>query len=488
MKRLGGFVGPGIAVIFPYFLFEMIRNSPYDTQYNTPVFHFYIVTIVALLASVVGIAVGAAGNRLRNIKVSFLSLSFLSLAGILVLHGLTTPGLLIQEPNLSGILAQLSVLLATFWLWLSSLPADKRFIEYISQWKTQLVFAWTAILCGLGIGVMMFPELSSYIPLNQDPIEGVLIGMILVLNLFTMYSYYQSYRYSKFPLQISIVYSAGWFIVAQLIMVIGVKWWASWWMYHFLLLASMVAMLVGLVRQYAARRSVIGAIQALFTTDPVERITNSISPSVKALILATESKDKYTAGHNFRVTMYSLRIAEEMKLQPEQLRALVQGAIIHDVGKIKIPDTILNKPGKLTEEERTFIQMHPVTGYEMCKNLGFMREELAVIRSHHERWDGTGYPDRLRGTEIPIAARIVAVADVYDALTSNRSYRQAWTHEETIRFLIGQRGSQFDPGCVEAWVRVCERDPEVYQYPWTFTEEEVAFPLRIPSKTTTLGG
>jgi putative nucleotidyltransferase with HDIG domain len=291
----------------------------------------------------------------------------------------------------------------------------------------------------------------------------------MVLNGMTMYRYHQSYRYSRFPLQAAIVYSCCWMINAQLIMVLGETWLLSWWLYHFLLLASMMVMLYGLFKQYAANQSMTLVIRSLFTNDPVERITSCLSPSVKELVLATEIKDMYTAGHNFRVTMYALRLAEEMLLKPEQLRALSQGAIVHDVGKNTIPDAILNKPGRLTTEERIIIETHPVKGYEMCRNLGFMKEELDIIRSHHEKWDGTGYPDRLQGEEIPLLARIVAVADVYDALTSTRSYRKAWSHEEAISFLKEHSGSHFDPLCVQAWVNVSNRDPEVYRLPSSLT-------------------
>lgn len=117
----------------------------------------------------------------------------------------------------------------------------------------------------------------------------------------------------------------------------------------------------------------------------------------------------------------ALRLGRAMGLPPEQLRALAQGGIIHDVGKIEVPDQILNKPGRLTDEERSVVERHPVTGYEVCKRLGFLTEELGIIRHHHEKWDGTGYPDRLQGAQIPLLARILAISDVYDALTSTNS-------------------------------------------------------------------
>lgn len=464
--RFHGFVGPLLAIVLPLLVFEFMKSwSLMDVELKSPHGHFYIVSVVALLSVVIAVLVGIAGSRLRNIEVSFLALAFISLAEMFALHGFSTPGFVMHSTVLPAVAAQLSVLLASLWLWLSSLSSDNPIVVRLSQYKDWLVPVWTVALGVFALAGILFPDIVSVVPWNRNPLKAVVTIGTLALNLVTMYRYYQSYRYSRFPLQASIIYSTGWLFAAQMIMVSGQVWMLSWWLYHYLLLGSMIVMLIGLFLQYASKKSIVDAIKALFTNDPIERITNSISPSVKALIVATETKDPYTAGHNFRVTMYALRLAEELQLEPELLRALAQGAIVHDVGKIYVPDAILNKPGRLSAEERAAIEQHPAKGYEMCRGLGFMKEELNIIRHHHERWDGSGYPDRLGGERIPLLARIVAVADVYDALTSNRSYRQARSHLEAIAFLNDQKGTHFDPACVDAWTRLCERDPQAYQYP-----------------------
>lgn len=460
------FIGPLIAVVLPYVIFECFRNGLFEDPYlMLPRGHFYIVSAVALLSTIIAIAVGIAGKRLRNIKVSFLALSFISLAQMFSIHGLSTPNFLLPVTHLPQVTAQLSMLLATFWLWLSSLSSDHKLVEKLSQRQSMLLPVWIIALGSFGIVSMYFPHIMNFIPLNVKPLNWVVTVIILLLNMITISRYYQTYRFSRFPLQISIVYIAGWFIVSQIIMVFGETWNLSWWMYHFLLLASMIVMLIGLIKQNAVKGNLVSAMRALFTNDPFERITSSTSPSVKALVISTEKKDTYTVGHTFRVTMYALKLAEELYIKPEQLRALAQGTLVHDVGKISIPDSILNKPGKLSSEERIEIEKHPVYGYEMCRELGFMKEELSIIRSHHEKWDGSGYPDKLQGEEITLLARIVAVADVYDALTSERSYRKAWTHNKAMNLLIEQKGIHFDPKCVDAWVNLCEQNPSVYQYP-----------------------
>jgi len=146
-----------------------------------------------------------------------------------------------------------------------------------------------------------------------------------------------------------------------------------------------------------------------------------------------------------------VQLGKSMGLTPEELRALAQGGIVHDIGKLNIPSEILNKPGKLDNAERKLIEEHPKNGWKLCKAIGFMPAELAVIRHHHEKWDGTGYPDKLAGEDIPLLARIMAVADVYDALTSKRSYRDPWSHTQASNFLIAQQGSQFCPTVIAAW-------------------------------------
>lgn len=456
-------LGPIVAVIIPYLAYEILRLSSFDATLHAPHGHFYIVSVVSALATVVGIAIGIIGSRLRNTQVSFLSLAFISLAGVFTLHGLTTPGFLHEAGQLPGIAAQFSVILATCWLWLSSLSADHVIVRSLSKWKHLLVPVWSIFLIIVCSLAMFYPEVADYVPFTEEPMRSVVVVIVILLNSYTIYSYYQSYRYSKFPLQIAIVYSACWFIVAQIIIARGEVWLVSWWLYHFLLLASMIAMVWGLIRQYGLNRSLAKTVQALYTTDPAERIASFLPHSVRTLIMSVETKDIYTAGHNFRVTLYALRIAEQMGLTPEQCRAVVTGTIVHDVGKIRIPDEILNKPERLTDEERQVIEQHPIHGYEMCKNLGFMQDELKIIRSHHERMDGRGYPDGLMGREIPLMARIVAVADVYDALTSERAYRQAWSHEETLQYLYANKDTHFDPEVVEAWVQACERDARIYQ-------------------------
>jgi putative nucleotidyltransferase with HDIG domain len=182
--------------------------------------------------------------------------------------------------------------------------------------------------------------------------------------------------------------------------------------------------------------------------------------SIRAVVLAVEAKDRYTHGHTERVTKYSVMTARELGLSAEGVKRVEMAALLHDVGKIGIPDTILGKPGKLTDEEFEIVKGHPVKGAEMMAPIGAMREITPGVRHHHERFDGLGYPDKLRDGEIPLLGRIIAVGDVFDALTTDRPYRAAISVEESLEYLQSNAGYQFDPDVVEAFCKAYAREVE----------------------------
>lgn len=169
---------------------------------------------------------------------------------------------------------------------------------------------------------------------------------------------------------------------------------------------------------------------------------------------ALELRDVETEGHSRRVAEMTLRLARARGMSDAELVYVRWGALLHDVGKMAIPDSILLKPGSPTDEEWDIIRRHPVYAYEMLSPITYLRPALDIPYSHHEKWDGTGYPQGLRGEQIPLAARIFAVVDVYDALRSDRPYREAWPEEKAIEYSREQAGQHFDPAVVEAFLEV----------------------------------
>jgi len=171
---------------------------------------------------------------------------------------------------------------------------------------------------------------------------------------------------------------------------------------------------------------------------------------------ALDLRERETGAHTQRVADLTVRVARKLGVPEPEIVHLRRGAILHDIGKIAVPDHILLKPEPLTEEEWAVMRRHPEYAYELLSPIEYLRPALEIPYCHHERWDGSGYPRGLRGEEIPLGARIFAVVDVYDALTSDRPYRRAWSHEQAVAYLREQAGKQFDPKVVETFLQVLE--------------------------------
>jgi hypothetical protein len=180
--------------------------------------------------------------------------------------------------------------------------------------------------------------------------------------------------------------------------------------------------------------------------------------TVSALCQAVETKDFYTRGHSERVSRGAVMIATEIGMRSERVGAICYAGMLHDVGKLGVPTSVLQKSGTLTDDEYAAVQLHPMRGLDIVREIGFLDEALAGIMHHHERIDGKGYPMGLAGDEIPEFARVLAVADAFDAMTSNRSYRGARPVPEAVAELRKWSGKQFDPAFVDAFVTAIERD------------------------------
>ncbi|MDI7252887.1 MAG: HD-GYP domain-containing protein, partial [Actinomycetota bacterium] len=177
---------------------------------------------------------------------------------------------------------------------------------------------------------------------------------------------------------------------------------------------------------------------------------------ITALANAIDARDAYTHGHSNRVMEYSVALAEGMGLSPEEVDVIRHASILHDVGKIGIREKILKKPGLLTEEERREMEYHPFIGTRILQSVKLLEPVMPLVYHHHERYDGTGYPDGLKGEEIPLGSRIIAVADAFESMTSDRPYRKALPLEEALAELRRGAGRQFDPRVVEVFLRLVE--------------------------------
>lgn len=198
--------------------------------------------------------------------------------------------------------------------------------------------------------------------------------------------------------------------------------------------------------------------------EALEQIQETYRSTILALGSALEMRDVETQEHSLRVSRYTCIIADAMGIHdPEVLETMERAAYLHDIGKIAVPDSILKKEGPLTDAEWDLMRTHPLIGVRLLERIEFLHPAMPLVRSHHERWDGKGYPDGLRGTSIPLEARIFAVADTFDAITSDRPYRRRRTCAEAREEIVGESGAQFDPDVVRAFLSVAEIFNEVLE-------------------------
>jgi HD-GYP domain-containing protein (c-di-GMP phosphodiesterase class II) len=248
----------------------------------------------------------------------------------------------------------------------------------------------------------------------------------------------------------------------------------SWWNYHGYLLAGFGAAVYAVIVRGRQQSAIANVLADTFVDDPFAHIVRGYPEALSMLVKAVEVKDAYTHGHSLRTAELAVELGLQMALPPDRLRIIARGAYLHDLGKIAIPDQILNKPGALTDEERKIVEMHPQHGFELAATAPSLHEVLPVILHHHERMDGKGYPDGLVGMAVPLEARVVAVADVWDALTSDRAYRSGWQPAQALAHIEAGRGTHFDPLVVDALVRVImnrgvqiTNEPGIAEEAWT---------------------
>lgn len=187
------------------------------------------------------------------------------------------------------------------------------------------------------------------------------------------------------------------------------------------------------------------------------RLESLFMDSIKMLVECIDARDSYTSGHSSRVSLYSVFLAREIGLPEDQVKAIEIGALLHDVGKIRIRDNVLNKPGRLNDEERSIIMKHPEFGLKIVEHVKQLQNTVSCIYCHHEYYDGRGYPQGIGGEDIPLMGRIVSIADTFDAMTSTRPYRKALTQQQAYDELMKYRGTQFDPYLAEAFAEAIMR-------------------------------
>jgi putative nucleotidyltransferase with HDIG domain len=228
----------------------------------------------------------------------------------------------------------------------------------------------------------------------------------------------------------------------------------------FLLLWALLVVLARSASSTLRRQTNTLRERSVALSESYQRLEESSLEAIETLNATVEAKDPYTAGHSLRVQRISLSIGRELGLTIKELDALRYGGLFHDIGKIAIPDALLTKPGRLTDEEYELMKRHSVEGARIVGKFSRLRDSVPIIRHHHERWDGRGYPDGVAGEDIPLAAAIAGLADAWDAMTIERPYQRALFTEEALEEVRSCRGTQFVPAVVDAFFEAVRKRPE----------------------------
>jgi putative nucleotidyltransferase with HDIG domain len=415
--------------------------------------HFIGVGVSAVIASFAALALTFVGVRREDGRVVLVGTAFTVMAALLAIHGLATPGVLIGDNGVISLTGAATLPVGGGVLALSALPALRR----PQGIRPLLILQGVALIGVLGLGIvgMAVPSLVPAVPAPASAtaicalVIGVAFYAVLILRAL------KTYLLTQRTVDLAVVVGVAWLTAAIPPALLLNFTDLGWWLGHGFELAGIgivgTAVAVDLHRSVQSR-PLVGDLRA---AELVAKEEAFLDARVHALLQRLAEKDESTEEHTRRVALRAVQVGEELGLPPGRLRALAMGGLLHDIGKLSVPEQILQKPGALDEHEFAVIKRHPEWGIKLLRELGgFNVSAQELVHSHHERLDGKGYPRGLDASSIGLDTRILTVCDVYDALVSPRVYRAAWSHEAAVALLHEESGSAFDGRCVAALEKV----------------------------------
>jgi HD-GYP domain-containing protein (c-di-GMP phosphodiesterase class II) len=442
----------------PLVVLVVLRSFPaLDLQWFNANAHLVAVSLIAALALAAALAALVTAGRSGQPNVIWLGVGCVAVGLGMLGHGLTTPGVFGRPNNVwVGRFPYLAMCVFAVCLSAAGRPPTwrpNRFMRrHIGVSILIPIVTIGALVTIISIHPTTLSGTSSYS--WEENVYDVATVVSIVLLLLAMRTHWQRWQLGHDIFQFAVVLAASASIAAFVAFEHGSFSHVSWWDYHGYLMAGFGGAVYAVFRRRNDERTLSDVLNSAFVDDPFEHIVSGYPEALRSLVRAVEVKDTYTHGHSERTARMAVELGLSMGLASDQLRVIARGAYLHDVGKIGIPDGILNKPGALTPDEWKVIQTHPQLGYELASAAPSLREALPVILHHHERIDGQGYPGHLAGNQIPLEARVVAVADVWDALTSDRAYRKGWEPQMALAHIHDGAGTHFDPHVVDALIRL----------------------------------
>jgi hypothetical protein len=416
--------------------------------------HFYAVGLTAAATAAAAVALTIVGARSDDTRTVLVGTAFGVMAALLGLHGLATPGYFAGSMGVVTVTGGATLPVGAAILALSVLPLPRPLCGV----KPLLVLEGVllTVVLGLGASALAFPDLMPQVPAANSRIAlcvlALGLGLFGVLAIRACRTFLLTRRIADLIVTVGIVWLATSLVAALTLTYAQLGWWLGHGLELDGILVVGIPVALDLARSTQSR-PLAGDLAAAELVRAEERLLGS---HVRALTLTLAERDGQTEQHTRRVALWAVQVGEQLGLSARSLRTLAIGGLIHDLGKLAIPDSILQKPGRLNDEEYAAIKRHPELGARLLDEIGgFPPAVRRLILDHHERPDGLGYPRGLRDAEINLETRVITVCDVYDALISQRVYRAAWSHEDAMELLRDQ--SAFDQRCVRALEAVLRR-------------------------------
>jgi HD-GYP domain-containing protein (c-di-GMP phosphodiesterase class II) len=418
-----------------------------------PWVHFYGVGMTALAATAAAVALTTAGARAADVRTVVVGGGFAVMAALLAVHGIVTPGVVVGSNGVVALTGGATLPVGAAVLAISGMPslATAKAIPRILALEALCAVAIVVVSV---VGILV-PSLVPSVPEPKSPAALTLfaVGLLLfgALAKRAAKTYLLTRRAADLAVVFGLVLLASSLYGALILSFMDL----GWWLGHIFEVVGIA--LVGASAAYDLRRGrrsrpLAGDLRAREIVASEEAF---LGARIRALMVRLAAKDASTEEHTRRVAALAVEVGEQLGLPAGRLRSLAIGGLLHDMGKLSVPDAILQKPGPLDEDEFAQIRQHPVRGRELLDQLGGFDELVErLVGDHHERLDGQGYPNGLRGDAINLETRILTVCDVYDALVSPRVYRPAWTTEKALEILRSEAGTAFDPVCVDALVQI----------------------------------
>ncbi|HKO25965.1 MAG TPA: HD-GYP domain-containing protein, partial [Solirubrobacteraceae bacterium] len=395
--------------------------------------------------------------RRNDGRAVWLGMAFSVAATLLVIHALATPGVIVPANGVVQIAGALNVPVCGAILAASGLPILRRPRRVRLLLGVQ--FAVVAVLAIAGAVALACARHIAVVPTPSSLEANAIFAAGAAPLALLAWRAARTYLLTRRLPDLLVTEGLIWLIGAQYGLLNFTMTDGGWWAAHVLEVVGigMVGIPAALdLRHAVGSRPLVGDLRA---ADLVEHEEAFLGGRVRALLVRLGEKDPSTEGHTRRVAKLAVAIGEQLGLPEKRLRQLALGGLLHDVGKLSVPNEILNKPGRLTDEEFAEIRRHPGAGRDLLSELGgFPPLVLDLVESHHERLDAGGYPNGVPAGELDLAVRILTVADVYDALTADRVYREAWPAERALALLEEDTGTAFDPDCVRALASLLAAD------------------------------